>query len=129
MMTERLGKDGLVNIPRYYHTGEGARRRGFSFVDPKTEGVMRALERDFRGHSLADASWVVDRGLVSQEGSSEPFSWTGEEQVLATSDRTKGWFESKDYRHKCLQAEQSSRFVADWKTYERIRRDLSVPNA
>jgi hypothetical protein len=128
MMTERLGKDGLVNIPRYYHTGQGAHRRGFSFVDPETEGVMMALERDLRGHSLADASWVIDLGLVSREGSSEPFSWVGEEQVLAISDRTKGWFDSRDYRHRCLQAEQSVRFAVDWKAYEKMRLDPRVPN-
>lgn len=121
IMAERLRKDGLINIPRYYHTAWGGRRVGFLFFEPETEGVVRALERDFGGHSLAEASWAIELGLVNREGSSEPFLWTGEEQVLATSDRTKRYFSSKDYSDRCLQAERSTRFVVKWEAYERTR--------
>ncbi len=123
IMAERLKKDGLVNIPRYYHTAWGGRRVGFLFFEPETEGVVRALERDFGGHSLAEATWAMELGLVSREGSSGPFLWTGEEQMLATSDRTKRYFASKDYSDRCLHAERSTRFVVKWEAYERSRID------
>lgn len=119
VMAERLEKDGLVNIPRYYHTAWGARRMGYLFMDPEAEGVMSALERDFRDHSLVEATWAIELGLVRREGNPAPFVWNGEEQLLATSERTKRYFDSREYANRCLQAGQSARFAVDWKSYER----------
>jgi hypothetical protein len=125
IMAERLEKDGLVNIPRYYHTAWGARRIGFLFIDPETEGVMSALERDFRDHSLVEATWAIELGLVHREGNSAPFLWSGEEQLLATSEGTKRYVGSKEYKSRCLQAKQSTRFAVDWKAYERRCHEMS----
>ena len=125
IMAERLEKDGLVNVPRYYHTAWGARHIGFLFIEPEAEGVMSALERDFGSHSLCEATWAIELGLVDREGNPKPFLWTGEEQVLATSESMKRYFASDEYRRRCLQAEQSTRFVIDWKTYERMCLDMS----
>jgi hypothetical protein len=124
IMAERLEKDGLINIPRYYHTAYGARRVGFLFFDPKTEGIMRALERDFAGRSLSEASWAVELELVHRAGTPEPFVWTGEEQVLATSERMKDFFASEDYLLECSDVENSARFSVDWKNHERLRAEI-----
>ncbi len=116
IMAERLKKDGVVNIPRYYHTAHIA-HAGFFFIDPRSEGVMRALERDLRGHSLAEASWAVELGLVSRLGETHPFVWTGEEQVYPISEKMKKHFESLDYKVRCREFEQFTVFRVNWNEY------------
>jgi len=110
LMAERLRKDGLINVPRCYHVAEVAQSIGFLFLDPETEGIMRALKRDLRGHSLAEVTWAVELGLVRRADSSEVFEWPGQEQVLAISEGTKRYFASREYRQRCLLFERSNRF-------------------
>ena len=125
IMAERLRKDGLVNVPRYYHTARVARRIGFLFIEPETEGMMCALERDFHNHSLSEASWAIELGLVNRQGFSEPFLWMGEEQVLPTAKRIEQYFTSNEYQSRCLEAEHSTKFVVNWEKYERMCFDMS----
>ena len=118
IMTERLGKDGLINVPRYYHTAHKGHDAGFRFFDPSAEGMFQALKSACNGHSLAEATWAVELELVRQTDRSGPFVWPGEEQVLATSEKTKRHFASQEYARLSTQAKGSIRFEVDWETLQ-----------
>ena len=118
IMTERLGKDGLINVPRYYHTAHKGHDMGFRFFDPSTEGIFQALKSACHGHSLAEATWAVELELVRQTDRSGPFLWSGEEQLLATSEKAKRHFTSPEYAQLSTNAKDSLRFEVNWATLQ-----------
>ncbi len=118
IMTERLGKDGLINVPRHYHTAHKGHDVGFRFFDPSTEGIFQALKSACRGHSLAEATWAVELELVRQTDRSEPFLWPGEEQVFAISEKAKRHFASQEYAELSNNSKGSIRFEVDWETLQ-----------
>ena len=114
IMTERLGKDGLINVPRYYHTAHKGHDVGFRFFDPFAEGIFQALKTACHGHSLAEATWAVELELARQTAGSGPFLWPGEEQFSPTSEKAKRHFASQEYAQLSTKAKDSTRFEVDW---------------
>ena len=118
IMTERLGKDGLINVPRYYHTAHKGHDMGFQFFDPPTEGIFQALKGACSERPLAEATWAVELGLVRQTDGSGPYIWPGEEQVLAISEKAKRHFASREYAQLSTNAKASTKFEVDWETLQ-----------
>lgn len=74
-MARRLGLDGVAFRPAWYHTAYAARYRA-RFTDPKRQGEFEAMQRDFRGVPLLDASRAMATGRVRRNG--EPYAWQAE---------------------------------------------------
>lgn len=108
LMAKRLGCDGLMNRPSYFHHGV-LYGRFLHFVDPELEGRSLALQRDLEGLSLAEASEALRTGrVVDSDG--EVASWEAEPQVLPVSQRARSWFESDLYRRRVERARDSRSF-------------------
>jgi acetoin utilization deacetylase AcuC-like enzyme len=74
----RLGLNGVVFRPSYYHTAYAARHE-FAFVDPRRQGRFEALVRDLAGIPLLDATTAVAEGRVLLNG--EPYAWEADEMA------------------------------------------------
>lgn len=95
LMAIRLGCDGLMNHPSYYHNGVLYGKISH-FVDPDVEGRFLALERDLKHLPLAEASILVREGrVVDQRG--VVFEWQPVAQVHPISAESMKWFDSKAY--------------------------------
>jgi hypothetical protein len=97
VMAGRLDRDGLLAFPEHYHNGFFYDRR-FAFVDPQRQGELKALERDLGGLTLAEASWAVDAGLVTDQETGAPYVWRGEEMVRAMRGVAESYFAASSYR-------------------------------
>lgn len=125
IMTDRLGREGLIAVPQHYHNGFLYDRR-FRFIDPAREGELHALERDLEGLDLATASWAVELGLVHDLVSGEPYRWRAEEMIRPMTDRLREWFERENWRDARRGAFQARRFAVDHDRLPPIREALAA---
>ena len=73
VVAEVLELDGIAYVPSNYHVAAQSRRL-VSFVDPRHEAWMQALEELLTGVPLAVASGLVADGKVIIEATGEPTS-------------------------------------------------------
>jgi hypothetical protein len=109
---ERLGYEGVVDVPEYFH---GAIMYGprFCFYDPQMEGKFHAMVRDLKEVPLATVSTAVLLNCVINEATGEYVDWSPGEQILPISKRMAAYFESDGYRDLVLKAEGENSFVLD----------------
>lgn len=94
-IAERLGLQGVVLRPAYFHVAYVARHR-YRFRDPRVQGRFEALVRDLRacpdlhggptGFLLGEASRAVAAGRVQVQrdgGPWQPWRWEAEEMIDA----------------------------------------------
>ncbi len=91
----RLGLDGIVHRPSYYHHAAVARRE-FRFWDPEIEGRMEALRRVLAPFSLAEASVLLEGGALGLEDGTV-VRWEPGDQILALSAALAARWESPPY--------------------------------
>jgi hypothetical protein len=109
LMAIRLGCDGLMNHPSYFHNGVLYGKISH-FVDPDIEGRFLALERDLRHLDLAEASNVVRDGhVVDQRG--VVFEWQPAPQIHPISPSAMKWFSSKSYSRAVRIVRDSTHFT------------------
>jgi hypothetical protein len=125
LIAERLGKEGLVNLPMQLHNASYYHPM-FRFLDPTVEGRFTAMLRDTADATLADASWAVHLGCVMDCNADKPLRWEGHEQVFPISSALQEYFESADYRTAVWNVARTERFSVDW---EKFRERISVPPA
>jgi len=71
-VVERLGLDGIVYRPAWYHTARMA-IPPFRFEEPEQQGLFEALQRDLGRLPMGDLSRAVSDGRVRCDG--RPFQW------------------------------------------------------
>lgn len=112
VMCERLGQQGLLNCPQFYHNGALYDRR-FSYLLPQRQGELKALERDLSGLPLAEASWAIALGLVRVAGDGAVYKWHGSEMVWAADPALAAYFRSDSYREAVRRTAASIAFEID----------------
>lgn len=75
---DRLGLDGILLRPAWYHTAAMS-SRAFRFEDPDAQGTFEALRRDLGHLPLAELSTAVAEGRARKDG--VPWSWDASELI------------------------------------------------
>jgi hypothetical protein len=111
MICHRIGLDGIINVPEYFHNAQ-LYSRHFSYLDPLLEGKRRAITRDLLSqHSLAEASWGIDLECVQENGL--PFNWFTGPQILPLNRKLIKFFESSEYLDSVLAAQKKHHYELD----------------
>ena len=71
LVAEGVIKDGFMDVPDHMH-GAVMYSRNFKLFNPAHEGVLRAILRDAKGHSLGDISWGMITGSIIDTGTGQP---------------------------------------------------------
>jgi len=103
------GKDALVNYPAYYHNAVFY-SRVFRFLSPRRQGRMDALRRDLAPLSVAEASWAVDEGRVSEAPGGKPLRWRAAEMMAPVGRALTAYFRSPEYAAAAALARDGVRF-------------------
>ncbi|MBI5525089.1 MAG: hypothetical protein HY897_02065 [Deltaproteobacteria bacterium] len=111
---QKLLTEGLANTPEYPHNAVLYSQR-FMYLDPEAEGRLQALKRDLRKHGLADASWGIMLGCVTEADSGRVLEWFKEEQILPLGHVLRAYFHSRAYRTAARTAAASVKYVLDTK--------------
>jgi hypothetical protein len=119
----KLNTEGLANTPEYPHNAVLYSQR-FMYLDPEAEGRLVALKRDLRKHGLADASWGILLGCVTEANSGRVFEWFKEEQILPLGHVLRAYFHSRAYRTSARTSAASVRYVLDTERLKGPPREL-----
>lgn len=115
---KRLGYEGVVDIPEYYH-GALMYSARFFFYDPEMEGKLCAMMRDLADLPLARASVAVMLNCLIDRTTGEFVNWSPGEQILPISKKVKEYFESDEYRELSLKSKSENSFFVDTEKLER----------
>ncbi len=96
---DRLQLDGLVFVPAHFHTASQG-RKWLHFLDPRDEGVFRALRNALHGLPLSEATLAVDEKRVMDVRTGEPFTWRPAPMVMPVTDRLRTLVESEEYERQ-----------------------------
>jgi hypothetical protein len=91
------GKDGLANVPQYYHNAVFYSPI-FRFLSAVEQGVFEALRRDLARLSVARASAAVEAGRVVVLDRDEPFTWAAAEMVTPITAHLAAYLDSPPYQ-------------------------------
>jgi hypothetical protein len=109
MMCARLDLDGLAALPERLHNAIMYFRR-FYFVDPALQGVLTAILRDTRRHTLLELAWGVEAGVLYDAAGGKPFRWLPQYQVLARRGPVQDFIFSEAYQQRALEVMERVRF-------------------
>ncbi|GAB4296171.1 MAG: hypothetical protein Kow0090_11220 [Myxococcota bacterium] len=109
----RLSLEGLINIPEYLHNAVLYDRR-FNFLNPETQGRLEALKRCLQKYTLAELSWGVELGCVSEARSGRRFSGLQEEQVFPMAKELHDYFISDYYRETVKRISDKTEYSFDF---------------
>ena len=125
LMAVRLGKDGVMNNPQYYHNARLYHEK-FRFIDPVKEGLLIAMIRDTGDFNLADVSWAVYHGCLLDEVNGETVQWEGGGQVYPLTGELRRLLYTQRYRKAVWETVAASRFRIDWELFlTRMQPDIS----
>jgi hypothetical protein len=103
LWAEDWGKDGLLGFPPHFHAavlpGQALR-----FLSPGRQGRFEALQRHLGALSLAEASWAVEEGRVTEEPGGAALVWQPAEAALPLGHDLRDYIESEDYSRAVEQA-------------------------
>jgi hypothetical protein len=89
------GKDGLLGFPPHFHAAV-LPGRSLHFLSPLRQGRFEALQRDLGALSLAEASWAVEEGRVTEPGGGV-LVWQPAEMTMPLGHDLRDYIESEDY--------------------------------
>ena len=124
-MSLRLQTDGLINIPEHYHNAVFYSKH-FKYFNPYTQGQFLAMQRDLRMVGLFKAAWAVEHDCVVEKKSGMPWKWFTDEQVLFVSQRLEKYFDSKEYKTKVEEAENSHEFEIDYDRLNELMKEEPI---
>ena len=120
-MATDLGKDGVANVPKFFHDAVLFHRsRLFLFLDGGEQGRFEALARDLRPLSLSDASLALVSRSVHEVGGGA-LDWAPGYQVFPISPALTAYFHSDAYAARVSETLQSSRFTYDRDALQQAR--------
>ena len=103
-MTSHQKRDGMVNVPMYFHNGL-LFSRFFMFLNPKFEGIFLTLvadlKDDLRTYGLPAVSNAILQGRLIFKPEAKRVVWVAEEQFFPSSLRMRNYFNSEDYVSLC----------------------------
>ncbi|MBN1534036.1 MAG: hypothetical protein JXA20_15305 [Spirochaetes bacterium] len=120
---EGMQRDGFLEVPDHYHNAVFYSKQ-FRFIDPAQEGMLTALGRDMKGHSLADVAWGFATGAVMDMDTGMPVQYVPSEQVFPLSRAMRSYFDSKQYHDRVRRDADARRFFLDRRGMMRRRREL-----
>jgi len=103
------GKDGLVNVPAYFHNAKFY-APPFAFLDSAEQGRFEALRRDLAGVPVAEASAALEAGRVVDAATSEPVTWSPGDMLAALSPPVREYLASPEYARAVAVARDAQRF-------------------
>jgi hypothetical protein len=90
------GKDGLVNVPAYFHNAKFY-APPFTFLSAAEQGRFEALRRDLAHLPVADASAALEAGRVLDTSSGEPVTWSPGGMLAPLSPPVRDYLASAEY--------------------------------
>lgn len=106
-----LGREAVLAFPSHYHNAH-ITAEAFRFIDPVRQGELLALQRDLAGLSLAEASWAVELGLITEPAGTQ-YRWSAEEMAHATSPRVEDYLHGKPYEREAHDVADALSFDVD----------------
>lgn len=111
LAARRLGVEGVLNRPRYYHNAELYAAR-FHYLDPVHEGWLVAARRDLADVGLATRSWLFERRALRRRGVAGRLGFWEGEQVMPIARRLVQGFGGRRYRG-AVRAAAAARFEVE----------------
>eukprot|EP00732_Lithocolla_globosa_P003499 Lithocolla_globosa_v1_NODE_2836_length_1853_cov_17.979422.p1 type:complete len:332 gc:universal NODE_2836_length_1853_cov_17.979422:1702-707(-) len=112
-------RDGVSNVPQYFHNAVMYSKHEFIFGNPLLEGVFRALVRDLKSeiekNSLASVSTAFMHGRVRMND--KLILWAASDQIHPCSKRFKAYLENKEYKQLmglCEKSIKPGSFTVNW---------------
>jgi hypothetical protein len=116
LASRRLGLDGILNVPEYFHNAQ-MYSRAFKFINPEYEGKRRAIERDLlTENSLAHVSWAIDFECVREND--KPFKWFVSKQLVPLNADLKQYFKCQEYEALVKESENKFHYILDRQCWE-----------
>ena len=119
-MASRLKLDGVITTGEYFHNAFMYEPR-FLYFSPCEHGVFRALRRKLmrdEGLSLAQASWAIRRGFVSDGLTGQTWAWRGAVQILPRTRSLREYFKTEAYAERSLQSSKEQDVRLDREGFE-----------
>ena len=123
LVAEGVIKDGFMDVPDHMH-GAVMYSRNFKFFNPAHEGVLRAILRDAKGHSLGDISWGMITGSIIDTVTGQPQVYDPSEQIFPVSRRLKKYFASKRYAKKFNEVYKKKKYLFEYDRMLRMREEI-----
>lgn len=123
IMAKEVFKDGFLDIPDHMH-GAIMYSKKFKFFDPRHEGVLRAILRDLKKHTISDISWGIITGTVIDTYKNIPHKYNPSEQIFYISQRMRNYFHSKNYTSIMKKYFKIKKFTLDYDEMVRRRNEI-----
>ena len=72
-------------------------------------------------------AWIVHLNCLRNEDGSV-YEWKAEEQLYPLNKRLEDYFETREYKNKVKDSENSRRFLIDWSCYEERMTEIKGNN-
>ncbi|UCC40386.1 MAG: hypothetical protein JSV96_02745 [Candidatus Aminicenantes bacterium] len=115
--------DGLLAYPAYYHNAL-LFSRYFHFINPKKQGEIQAIRKEFHEVAFKDLAWIIHLNCLRRENG-EIYEWEAEEQIHPLSKGLRNYFDSKKYKEKVKEAQRRLNFSIDWDCYKKKLKEQS----
>ncbi len=112
---------GIMDVPEHFHAAV-MYSRGFRFVDPRREGMLRAVFRDLGGLAFHELAWGFVCGAVIDETSGRAAVYEPAEQIFPVSATLKRYFASKQYGERVADEERARRYRLDRERLALVRK-------
>jgi hypothetical protein len=100
------GKDGLLNVPEYFHNAVFYSPE-FRFLSPQRQGRFEALSRDLAHLHVARASSAVEAGAVVEDPAGAPYRWQPGDMVAPLSEPLRACLDSEEHAAAVTRARES----------------------
>src|SRR5262249_25665047 len=107
----RLHLDGVTYTTSHFHLASQSSKY-LRFREPRDAATFDALAEALAGRSLVEASLLVERGLVVDAASGEPFRWRPMAMVLVVSETLDRRFVEQRYEERRLEERATLRLRA-----------------
>ena len=109
MVCNRLQLDGIIELPERLHNA-ALYFRHFRFFDPEMQGILTAILRDTRKHSLNELAWGMEIGALVHKETRKTYRWIAKEQVLPRAGPILLYLNSKEYRDQAKAVMEANHF-------------------
>jgi hypothetical protein len=128
-MASELGKDGVVDTPKFFHDAViFYRSRFFLFLDATEQGRFEALLRDLRGLSLGEASLALI-GHCVRAADGTVAGWEPGYQIFPIAPELTAYLHASEYATRVKAVAEQLRFTVDRSALDRTRRMLGLDRA
>lgn len=94
----RLGMQGIINIPNYFHNALFYSRI-FHYENPTDQAKLLALIRDTQAYKLIDIVWAIEDGALIDHNTGKPFIWFKGCQVFPLVKNLNQLYQGKEYKN------------------------------